>query len=211
MIKSRVACLALALVAAVGPSRAEPPGPGWEAVAVGSGRVAIPKGWGDFRGIRPPMIMHRVGDGQGVPPVDETGAPLQIGMTAVKLPVAKGTAGEVMEGLVEEAKHAPRLEMVGEAKVEDLALADGTAAKLLTAEFIKEGRRRSLQMKLVAKDDRGTAWIVSGFLVGGKESRWPTPEGKYARWLRAHLASFSLDAAKFDPAPVDAAHEQLRK
>lgn len=209
MARSLVASLALVLVAAAGPARAAAPGPGWEAIPVGGGKIAIPKGWRDFRGIRPPMIIYRIGDGIGIPLVDETGAPLQMGMTVDEIKAAKGSAGEIMEGLVKEAKRAPRLEMVGEAAVEDVALADGTAGKLLTAEFIKEGRRRSLQMKLVAKDGQGTAWIVTGFLVGGKGSEWPKPGSRHAKWLRAHLASLSLDAAKFDPGPVDEARKLL--
>jgi hypothetical protein len=215
MVVRDFSCLALALALVVGPapssSPAQSPGSGWEAIAVGPGKLAIPKGWHNFRGIRPPMIIYRIGDGIGIPLVDETGAPLQMGMTVVKRLAAKGSATEIMDGLVEEAKQAPRLELVGEATVEDVTLADGTTAKLLTAEFIKEGRRRSLQLKLVAKDGQGTAWIVSGFLVSGKESQWPKPGSKYAGWLRAHVASLSLDAEKFDSGPVDAAHKLIEE
>ena len=79
----------------------------------------------------------------------------------------------------------------------------------MTAEFVKEGRRRSLQMKLVVKDNQGTAWIVSSHLVGGLGSKWPKPGSKYAKWLRAHVTSLSLDPEKFDPEHVDAAHKKL--
>ena len=57
--------------------------------------------------------------------------------------------------------------------------------KLLTAEFLKGGDRRSLQMKLVVREGDGTTWIVSGHVVGGKDSKWPKADSKYAKWLRA--------------------------
>ena len=67
--------------------------------------------------------------------------------------------------------------------METIKLSDGTEAMLLKVEFIKDGNRRSLQMKLVAKDTDSNAWIVSGHLVGGKESKWPTADSSLAKWL----------------------------
>lgn len=209
MVSRHVLCLTLAFAGATGSSLAQLPDSNWIMISVGTGKIAVPKGWRDFRGIRPPMVLYRQGDGIGVPIVDETGSALQTGMTAEKFPTAKQSVGEIMDGLVKGAKQAPRLELVGKETVEDVKLADGTAGKLMTAEFVKEGRRRSLQLKLVVKDDQGTAWVVSSHLVGGLESKWPKPGSKYAKWLRAHLASLSLDPEKFDPKSVDAAYKEF--
>lgn len=178
----------------------------WEVVPVGSANVAVPRGWRSLDKIKPTMPVYRQGDGVGVPAMDETKAPLQIGMTVEKFPGTRESVKEIMRGLVEGAKKAPRLELVGKESVQDIKLADGTEAMLLKAEFIKEGTRRSLQMKLVAKDAESNAWIVSAHLVGGKESKWPTPDSRLAKWLEAHVTSFCLDEKKFDAAKVKAAY-----
>lgn len=183
----------------------------WEVVAVGSGKLAVPKSWRNLDGIQPRLVIYRQGDGIGVPRVDETDSPLQIGLIVEKLPASKESVKEIMDRLAEQAKKVPRLELVGKESIEDLKLVDGVAAKVLTAEFIKEGSRRSLQMKLVVKDADGTAWIVSGHLVGGKDSKWPKPDSKYAKWLRAHLTSLSLDAEKFAKDRIEAAYAEVAK
>jgi hypothetical protein len=161
-------CCILLLVGALTPGSGLADEPRWETVAIGSGKLAVPKGWRAFDGIQPRMVIYRQGDGIGVPKVDETGSPLQIGLTVEKLSASKESVQEIMDRLAEQAKKAPRLELVGKESVEDLKLADGAAGKFLTAEFIKEGSRRSLQMKLVVQDGDGTAWIVSGYVVGGR-------------------------------------------
>lgn len=183
----------------------------WEVVSVGPGRIAVPKGWRSFDKIRPNMPLYRQGDGIGLPALDETKSPLQIGLTVEKFPGSKESIKEIMRGLVEGARKAPRLDLVGKESVETIKLSDGTEAMLLKAEFIKEGGRRSLQMKLVAKDTDSNVWIASGQLVGGKESRWPTAGSSLAKWLEAHLTSFSLDAKKFDAEKVKTAYKNRDK
>ncbi len=153
------------------------------------------------------MVLYRGGDGIGVPALDETKAPLQIGLTVERFPSAKEPIQDIMDSLIQQAKKAPRLELVGTESAEAINLSDGTEALFLTAEFIKEGRRRSLHMKMVVKDADSTAWIVSGHLVGGKESKWPTPESDLAKWLRAHLTSLSWEEKKFDEAKLRAAYK----
>ncbi|MGH9814142.1 MAG: hypothetical protein ACRD4T_13500 [Candidatus Acidiferrales bacterium] len=179
----------------------------WEVVAVGPGRLAVPRGWRSIDRIKPTMPVYRQGDGLGVPALDETQAPLQIGLAVEMFPGSKESVKAIMSGLIAGARKAPRLELVGKVSVETVKLSDGTEAMLLKAEFIKEGSRRSLQMKLVAKDADSNAWIVSGHLVGGKESKWPTAKSSLARWLEVHLTSLSLDEKKFDPERVKAAYQ----
>lgn len=199
---------ALALIAAsparAADSAAETP---WELVAVGSGKIAVPKGWRSFDNIQPRMVLYRSGDGIGVPALDENRAPLQIGLTVETFPGAKEPIENIMDSLVRQAKKVPRMELVGKESVEAIKLSDGSAALFLTAEFIKEGHRRSLQMKMVVKDAEFTAWIVSGHLVGGKESKWATPNSSLARWLRAHLTSLSWEEKKLDEAKLRAAYK----
>lgn len=181
---------------------------GWEVAAVGAARIAVPKGWRSLDNIRPNMPVYRQGDGIGVPATDETGAPLQIGLTVEKLPHLTESAEQIMRGLVKGAGQAPRLDLVGAPSVTPMKLSDGAEAMLMKAEFIKEGSRRSLQIKLVAKDAGNIAWIVSGQLVGGKDSQWPTAGSGWARWLEAHVTSFCRDETKFDAGRVAAAYKE---
>src|SRR5262249_16415480 len=128
--------------------------------------------------------------------------------TVEKFPRTKESVKEITSGLVEQAKKAPSLELVGKESVETIKLSDGTPGMLLTAEFLKGGSRRSLQMKLAVKDTGGNAWTVTGYLVGGKDSKWPTAGSALAKWLRAHLTSFSLDEKKFDAGNLKTAYKE---
>jgi hypothetical protein len=196
-------------------TQAQPPdGKGekaWEVVRAGKAGLAVPKGWRAITAPSPRMVLYRKGDGLGVPAVDETGSPLQIGLSVEKYPGTKDSLAEGIKALLAAAKRNPRLELVGKESVEGLKLADGAEAKLLITEFIKEKSQRSLQVKMLVKDADSNGWVISGFIVGGKDSRIPTPNSDIAKWLRAHLTSFCLDAGKVDEAKVKAAHETRAK
>lgn len=158
----------------------------YEVVVVGTGRIA----------------------GIGVPAADEIGDPLQIGMVVETFGTAKESIAEIMDSVIAGAKGDPRLELVKK-DVTKIKLADGTDALLLRAEFIKAQSRRSYQTKLVAKDAGGNVWIASAHLVGGKESEWPRAGSRLAKWLEAHLTSFTFDGSKFDAKKVDAVYQDL--
>jgi hypothetical protein len=183
----------------------------WEAAKGEGFALIVPRGWRSFD--RPPgrMKLHLTGDGIGVPMVDETGAPLQIGMTVECFPNTKDAPADGAAALVKNAKRNPRMELVGKETTEKVTLADKSEGLLLVMEFIKDGSRRSLQMKMLVKDSKDNGWVVSGFLVGGKESKWPTHNGVLIAWLKSHMTSFVLDADKLDEAGVREAHAKLDK
>jgi len=165
---------------------------------VGEGfALVIPPGWRNITDLAfGNRKLYLNGDGIGPPAIDETGAPLQIGMTVEMWANTTDSLEKGLEDLISNAKRNRRLEFVGEAKVDSYRLTDGTNAALLTMGFIKEGRRRSLQMKLLAKDSDSNGWIVSAFLVGGKDSTIPTADSTVAKLLRAHVTSFCFDPAR---------------
>jgi hypothetical protein len=170
----------------------------WEIVTVGTGFIAVPKGWRDGGPATARMLLFRQGDGIGVPVLDETGAPLQVGMTVEKFPQTKGSLKEGIEGLLKRAKNDQRLELVGKEVVETLKLSDGTEAMLLTAEFIKDKDRKSLQMKMLVKDGESNGWVISAYLVGDKDSKLPVASSYLGQWLRVHVTSFCFDKTKLD-------------
>jgi hypothetical protein len=204
-----LAILGTAEATSAAPAATQPttsPAGAHEVVKTDEFAMAVPSGWRDFRGAPRQFKMFRQGDGKGVPLVDETGAPLQIGLTVEKFRDPKSIEEGAAE-LTKAAKANAQLEIVGEPKLEKLKLADGTEALLLSTEFIKEGRRHSLQMKLLAKRGTDDAYVASGFLVGGKESTWPTTQSKLAKWLRAYMTTFVLDPAKLDTTNAPGAFE----
>jgi hypothetical protein len=177
----------------------------YEVVVVGTGRIAVPKGWRNLDQAAN-KVLYRQGDGIGVPAADETGDPLQIGMVVETFGTAKESIEEIMDSVIAGAKGDPRLELVKK-DVTKVKLADGTDALLLRAEFIKAHIRRSYQTKLVTKNAGANVWIVSAHLVGGKDSEWPRAGSRLAKWLEAHLTSFTFDGSKFDAKKVDAVYE----
>ncbi|MCL2716764.1 MAG: hypothetical protein FWD68_19940, partial [Alphaproteobacteria bacterium] len=144
----------------------------------------------------------------GVPAVDETGEPLQIALIVEKASPSKDSLSELAETMIADAKLAPNLDLVKNSR-KSVKLADGTAAELISLEFIKGGSRRSLQLKLISKSRVGVIWTVTGALVGGKASRLPSPESAIATWLTAHMTSLTFDPGDFDPAKMRAAYAAL--
>lgn len=159
--------------------------------------MIVPRGWRSFDMLLSAKNrLYLNGDGIGAPAIDETGSPVQMGLMVEKYPNTTDTVLRGIETLLANAERDPRLKLIGKGRIESLRLSDGTEAALLTTQFIKSGSRRSLQMKLLAKDADSTGWVVSGFLVAGRNSAIPKPDSPQAQTLRAHLMSFCFDAAK---------------
>jgi hypothetical protein len=177
------------------PAQAEKP---WEGVRIGGASIAVPKNWRAVPSPQRQMVLFRQGDGIGVPAVDETNSPLQIGLTVERFPKTTETLKEGIDGLVKAAQRNRRLKQVGKESIDTIQLADGTDAMFLTMEFIKDRDRRSLQMKMLVKDENANGWVISGFIVGGQDSKIPTPGSDVSKWLRAHLESFVFDANRMD-------------
>jgi hypothetical protein len=95
-----VALIGVAIVAPPGRPADKGDETPWEVVLVGSGRIAVPRGWRKFDKIKPNMPLYRQGDGLGVLARDETNASLQIGLTVEKFPNTKESVKDIMSELV---------------------------------------------------------------------------------------------------------------
>ena len=178
---------------------------------LGSAWVAVPAGWKEILRPNPRLVLSRVAEGVGLPAVDENGAPIQAELTVEKHPGTGDTLKEGAAGLVGRAKGTRGLELVGKEKAETVTLADGTEAALLTMEFIQGGTRRTLWMKLLAKDGAENGWVVSRYVIGGQDSKLPTRDRELVRWVRAHLTSFCFEKAKLDEDKLKKAHARYGK
>jgi hypothetical protein len=181
----------------------------WETATSGLVSLAVPKGWRSFDGIRPTMVIYRQGDGIGVPMADETGGPLQIGITAERFPASEEPLDAIAAETAKGAENDPRLKRAKKDLSETVTLSDQTSAIFTAGEFIKSSTRRSLQMKLFTKAPDGSVWVVSGYIVGGKDSTWPTHDSPLATWLRAHLVSLTLTGKEIDARALESTYEKL--
>lgn len=178
-------------------------------MTTGSAVVGVPKNWRKLDMKVPHIRLYFNGDGCSTPIVDETGSPLQIGMTVAEFTTDENL-NKWVESHIKSAKNNKRLKLMKKEVVEDVELSDGQHAKLLTTEFIKEEDRHSLQLKLFVKTEKSTGWVVSGFIVGGKESKFPESGGPWAKWLTAHLKSLCFDKNKFDSKTLSKAYKAIQ-
>jgi len=179
----------------------------FEIVSAESAKIAVPEGWRSFDGLERSWMIYRQGDAIGVPAIDEAGSPLQIGLTVEKLPASRESTETIARALSRTSTENPELVLVGQESIEAVELSDQTQATFVTAEFIKGRTRRSLYMKLIAKDDKSQVWIATAYLVGSKSSQLPKPDSKLATWLRAHLVSLTLTGKEVDLKKVEAAYQ----
>ena len=131
------------------------------------------------------------GDGIQLPATDE-GSPLQAGLTVERYENIKESAVEGAKQLGEAAKQAPRFKPLGEPSISKITLPDGSEAALLSIQGTKAGNRSSLQMKLLVKAKGNVGFVVSAFLVGGKDSKIAVPSSKEAKALIKCLKSVTL-------------------
>jgi hypothetical protein len=178
----------------------------WDLVSADSAAIAVPKDWRRFDGMQPTMPIYRQGDGIGVPSVDETGAPVQIGLTVEKFPPEADDTDAIAREITKGAALNPELKMVGQGKFEALVLSDRRKATLVTTEFLKGTQRRSYYMKLVTKGDSGEVWVATGYIVAGRDSELPNPKSALAVWLRAHVVSLMVTKRELDRNALEAAY-----
>ena len=133
-----------------------------------------------------------------IPLVDETHAPIQMGMNVERFPRPTGTP---------EQGARRNLKAIGKGTVVAVTLSDGAKAALQTSRFYKDGSRKSFYQKLFAADAKGVGWVVSAWVVTGKDSQFVDSHPEVGAWLKAHVLSFCFDARKFDEAAVRAAYE----
>jgi hypothetical protein len=205
-LRSAIAVAALGSLAAVADegARAEPATSPASVIKRATFAVALPTGWSDRKDLhRGPMVIYAMAPG---PLLDELGSPLQIGMTIERFAnepdwLTAGVARQIQSARDE----APRLQLRREPTSQPVTLSDGSPATLLKFEFDKERGRRSLQLKLMAADKNGTGWVASGFVVGSSNSVLPAPDSDAAKWIEAHVKTFTFDRDKLDTSALPAA------
>jgi hypothetical protein len=178
----------------------------WNVVRTRQYAIAVPKGWRRMPGQLGPHVLYVTGDGIGAPIVDETGAPIQIGMTVERYGVTKESVASAAARSMQGVKQNPRLKAVAQDPVANVKLADGRAATLIRTVFIKDQTRRSLQLKMFAKDGNSRGWVVSAWIVTGRDSQFIARNKTLEAVLRAHVTSLCFDSTKFSTKALAAAY-----
>lgn len=158
--------------------------------------MAVPTSWTVRDGFAGEDSIHRVGDGIGLPAVDEGGAPLELGLMVERMGGSDlSTAVELL-----------RKELVrahGDATVRDeaVALCGGREGVLLTADFAAGGRH-TLNQTLVGVDAEGAPWKANIYIHTGPQSRLSTAGGELAPTLRPWLLTFCGQPGTHHSAPL---------
>jgi len=138
--------------------------PPWTVIRTAEYAVAVPSRWRR----RGPILRHVIyanGDGLAGPVVDETGAPIQIGMSVERYGTTRDTPSAGANRSMKNLQRNPRLKVLAKDPVKSLKLADGAQAALIRVLLRKDGSRKSLQLKLYARDPKSRGWVVSAWIA----------------------------------------------
>ena len=155
-------------------------------------RLAVPEGWGRFTALEQgSRVVHLVGDGKGLPAVDERGGPLQVGLSIERF-AGDATVDARVESLTAESKAAPGRTLVGQVETETVKLAGGADGRMMYVTFDKGRGRKSFYEKLVVADPRGGTWVVTGWIVASADSTLPRRGSVLEKRLLPYVQSLTV-------------------
>ena len=130
---------------------------------------------------------------------DGTLSPLQIGLPVEVFDKDANSPKKVLDALVNETESSSHLRLRKELSLEDVLLADGTKAMLLSAEMDKLNRNRlSLYFKLVCSGKRDQTLVATGWIVCGKAAYNFVSRTRIVGFLKAHVTSLVVNDEQFD-------------
>lgn len=188
------------------PKAEHPAATGWTVASAGTAKIAVPEGWRIVDGIQPAMLIYRQGDGEGVPAADETGAPLQIGLSVERFEPQQDSTDVIAKDIANRASANRDWKLNGPELTEAVVLSDESRATLITTGFFKGADRRSFYLKLVAKGRNHEVWVVTGYIVAGTNSALATRNSPLAVWLRAHVVSLTLNGSDINSKSIGLAY-----
>ena len=164
-----------------------PPG---KPVAERTFTIDVPKDWSRFKpaetGTR---SIYLIGDGHGVSPLDETGRPLQVGLSVERFPNDQSVQARV-DLLKAETLQAPGRKLIGEVVIEAAKLKDGQDGTLMYSRFDKAPNRKSLYEKFIVADPKAGTWVVTGWIVTGPDSTLPLRDSALEKRINSYVKSF---------------------
>jgi hypothetical protein len=163
----------------------------WEIAKTEGAALAVPKGWENLDKFTPQVLIFRKNKTADV----ATEPQMQLVLERVKVdPPLEQAMGVIAARILKE----PNTDMVSRPVGENIKLADGTAAMIMAMEVIKDGKQRQLHLKVLAKTDATTGYIVTGTISAPKDSKVATADSADAKWLRELVKSMVIDPEKLD-------------
>lgn len=177
------------------------PAPAWEKLATHEFAVATCTSWEKKPNQGSAMILHLGEETQ-----DASGQSVKLGMTLERYPDAQNDAATSAAAILQRFKADPNFKLIGEPETEEVVLADGVRAVMVTVEATRPGDRRTAIAKLVVAD-ANLRWVVSGFVVAPDRGGRATRKAPGFQRMVAHLKSFTCNPDKFDPKPIQKLYE----
>ena len=174
--------------------------------------IAAPTDWRNkSSSLKPPIELYLTGDGcAGIPIVDGTISPLQIGMSVDVLPKGSGTPEELSAQYTRELKSSERFKLRREVVVDSIQLADGSTALLHSAEFDRiEKRRLSFYYKTISPRKDGHVVVATGWLACGRPGSLFAKKSGILNVLKACVTSLGAESNRVDASSVQKAHSSL--
>jgi len=158
--------------------------------------IAAPAEWRDSQIKTKVIVLYLTGSGVGgVPAVDGTLAPLQIGIAIDVFDKTEMSPREKAQKDVAELKALTKMFKVrSEPSLEDVELSDGVKAAFLSLEFDRlDNNRLSFQFRVYVAGSEKKLIVANGFLACGRGGG-----AGILTFLKAHAMSLVLDAKKVD-------------
>ena len=189
--------------------------PNWKVVkAYDSGFIlVVPKDWPQLK-LPGTMGFSFKGDGLGVPAADQSGSPIQVSMMVDRTndespdpPAVTAKKDQqktvAMTQVAGPAWQRDRPRVISSDPIQKLKLSDGTEAAFTRTLLVKEGSRRSLQLKMFAKDKKSRGVVVSATITTGMDTDFISKNKDLERKLKAHMITLCFDMEKLDTAALD--------
>jgi hypothetical protein len=183
----------------------------WVVVKNADFAVAVPDGWEE---VPPPdghVQLMRVGDGVGIPPIDEFGQPLQAGIIVEKRQGDFADGSALADTLLAGLEGDESVELTAPPARSEMILCDGTPAEFVVVGFQRPGEQRKSLFTQVFAGENGEGWIASGYLVSGPLSGVTEPDSLAATWMASHTMSFCPEPTAFDDSAVRVAYDALEQ
>ena len=171
--------------------------------------IAAPADWPPLPKVPPPALLYLVGDGrESVPLFDGTLTPLKAGLLVERLVKQNVPLKQRARKEVADQKASGRFQFLEDPAVEDVTLADGTAAVLLRSVFLRrENGRLSVQRKVYCAEPQGTVLVATGFITCGPPGRKFVDGVGLPAFVEAHVRSLVLGPDKLDLAKLKLAYD----
>jgi len=170
--------------------------------------IAVPLDWQQVntKGMGNAVLLL-IGDGRGIPALDENSRPIHARFLLENLPKEKAAPKDAIIAMTRNIRTDPRFRVLTPPKIEEFTLADGTAAAYGELECSDDPNIAKLIQIVQAVDSKGLTWRAQTQISASADSKAARGDGYLGRWLRAHLRTMVFNGDKFSEDPLKPAYK----